>query len=115
MSKNKEKLSLKKAKNPEERDAILVQLACNSPYSIITPCNNGLNAYVKHPLSGKTPHFDVSSEAFETFIAELVALGMGERLTEEMTKLAAVSPIWNETAARVIVEVQEEEVAEEAA
>jgi hypothetical protein len=91
-------------------------VAINGEYNTITPLNNGLNAYVRHPLNGRMVHCDTRSQKFIDTLAELRDLGLGGRITRELAALAKVNSTWAgvETFVAEAFTVKEEEVAVEA-
>lgn len=66
--------------------------AANRPQTLgaqklLTPCNEGRNAYVFAAKTGKNPNLAVGSDAFNAAIAENVAAGHGTKVREELTEL----------------------------
>jgi hypothetical protein len=68
--------------------------AMHGEHNTIIPLNQGLNAYVLHPLNSKTIHCSTRSTKFVDVIAELTELGLGERINTELTALGVAQPEW---------------------
>lgn len=71
--------------------------------SLITPLNHGKHAYLTHPKDGRNLHRAVNSAEFDAVVAEIVALGYGDRLRSDLIQLSQRLPQdgWDVTLSRL--------------
>lgn len=78
-----------------------ISQALNGEYNTIIPLNGGLNAYVRHPLNGRTVHCATRSDKFVALLREMRTLGIGDRIDRELEQMATNSNAWAEALAYV--------------
>lgn len=70
--------------------------AATSPFDRLVSLNGGRHCYLANPLTGANMHLATDSDEFAAVVAELSALGLGDRLRAEMTAFAEQRPtsVW---------------------
>ena len=84
-------------------DEMRVKEASRAPSARIVPLAGGRLCYFRQPLTDRLLKVNPNSEAFVEAIRPGCALGMAERIHEELTALAATYPEsqWGDVLARV--------------
>ncbi len=94
------KVATKDTRTPEE---IAIQAAANAQYNMCTPLFNAENVRITDPVSRRDSIYIVGSYRLADRLAELIGLGLGEKLKSEFSKFELeIDPRWGSVKQQVI-------------
>lgn len=81
-------------KDVKTEQQLMIQAAINSSYSLLIPCVDCKFMYVRNPITGQLKHFETNKKEFVSFVKELTALGLAEKVEKDFIDLSEKNDHW---------------------